>query len=362
MKNQITSRDYELISAYLDDQLGSQERVRLEARMKANPELQNEMHEISKTRLLIRGLPKIRAPRNYYINAQTGVKPARARQSLRLAPTFGIISAIASIILVLVIFGDKFLTPTSPVALAPAPLLTNETMAVQEEAARSGLSEASPTEIPPVVMMEAPVDASPIPPVSSLKIGETENATPTTIYLNAYPPTSTPESIAGIFEEQFDTATYPCGGGYGMGAYPAPTDIYNCPTPESTLSESLQSMLPAITPTPSMTPSPTPTTTTLTATPTFTPSPTPSPTETALSLPSISPTTLPEESTGVTSPGQVANSSNSTPAGPEPIEKPGTVPNTSFIKYIVLVGEISLAAIAIIAGIAAIFLRIRAGR
>jgi anti-sigma factor RsiW len=93
MKNQITSRDYELISAYLDNQLGSQERVRLEARMKANPELQNEMHEISKTRLLIRSLPKIRAPRNYYINAQTGVKPARARQSLQLAPTFGIISA-----------------------------------------------------------------------------------------------------------------------------------------------------------------------------------------------------------------------------------------------------------------------------
>src|SRR4030042_1846406 len=280
MKNQITSRDYELISAYLDDQGGIQERVRLEARMKANPELQNEMHEMSKTRLLIRSLPKIRAPRNYYINAQTGVEPAQTRQALRLAPTFGIISAIASIILVLVIFGDKFLTPTSPVALAPAPLLTNETMAVQEEAAQSGLSESSPTELPPIAMMEAPVDASPIPPVSSLKIGETENATPTTIYLNAYPPTTTPESIAGIFEEQFDTATSPCGEGYGMGAYPAPTDIYNCPAPESTLSESLQSMLPAITPTPSMTPSPTPTTTT-TATPTFTPSQMPSLTETA---------------------------------------------------------------------------------
>src|SRR4030065_1239706 len=98
-------------------------------------------------------------------------------------------------------------------------------------------------------------------------------------------------------------------------------------------------MLPAIPPPPSMTPSPTPTTTT-TATPTFTPSPMPSLTETAPSILSIAPTTVPEESSGVTSPGQDTNSSNPTPTEPEPIEKPSTVPNTSFIKYIVLVGEI----------------------
>jgi hypothetical protein len=86
--------------------------------MKANPELQTELHEMSKTRLLIRSLPKIRAPRNYYINAELGVKRVRQRQSMRLAPTFGIVR-IASILLVLVVFGDKLLTPTQVALLQP---------------------------------------------------------------------------------------------------------------------------------------------------------------------------------------------------------------------------------------------------
>jgi hypothetical protein len=361
MKNQIPLRDYELISAYLDNQLGSRDRARLEARMKANPELQNELHEMSKTRLLIRSLPKIRAPRNYYINAELGVKRVRQRQSMRLAPTFGIVSAIASILLVLVVFGDKLLTPSTQVALAPAPIITSETMALPEEAAQSGLSDASPTEIPPVAMMQAPASSSPIPPVSAEKIGVTGNATPTTIFLNAYPPTATPENVAGIMEENLAAGSLPCGEGYGSGPYPAPTDLYYCPTPFGTLAEPLLGMLPVITPTPSMTPSPTPTTT---ATPTFTPSPSPTstPTETPPSIQSISPTTLAEDPSGLTAPAEGTDSSDTTPIESEPIERTTTVPNTSFIKYIVLAGEISLAAIAIIAGIAAIFLRFRAGR
>src|SRR4030042_5355317 len=116
MKNQITSRDYELISAYLDSQLGNQERALLESRLKADPELQNELHEITKTRLLIRNLPILRAPHNYYIKAEA----VRVRPTQRLAPVFGIVLAVARVLLALVIFGSTFFNTNPQVALAPA--------------------------------------------------------------------------------------------------------------------------------------------------------------------------------------------------------------------------------------------------
>ena len=116
MKNHMTSRDYELISAYLDNQLGRKARALFEARLKTDSELRKELQEISKTRLLVRSLPKLRAPRNYYVKAEA----IRARPTLRLAPVFGIVSAIASVLLALVIFGSTFFSSSPQVAMAPA--------------------------------------------------------------------------------------------------------------------------------------------------------------------------------------------------------------------------------------------------
>ena len=74
----------------------------------------------------------------------------------------GIVSAFATILLVLVIFGDTFLTSTTPVALAPA--APAESVAVQQEVQRSEASTSSPTEAQPLVMMQAPAIESPILP------------------------------------------------------------------------------------------------------------------------------------------------------------------------------------------------------
>ena len=89
MKNQMTSRDYELISAYLDNQLGNQERERLEARLKIDPVLQKELNELSQTRSLLHNMPKIRAPRNYYINAQSVSKTAESRPLMQVGTCDG---------------------------------------------------------------------------------------------------------------------------------------------------------------------------------------------------------------------------------------------------------------------------------
>jgi hypothetical protein len=361
MKNQITSREYELLSAYLDNQLGSKERAHLESRLKADTELRKELHEIEKTRLLLRSLPKLRAPRNYYLSAEVAKKPAGVHPSLRLAPAYGIVSAIATILLVLVIFGDRLITSTAPVALAPAAVAPNESVVVQPEVQRSEASPSSPTEAVPMVMSGAPVLASPLPTTAASKVGESEVATPTTIYLDAYPPTSTSEISMSIMNVQTMTATISCEEYTESGAYP--TLPYTCPTPTGVSSEYLQSSLPTSTLTYSATP--TPTSNTIPAQ-IFPPSPTPSftsaPTEIPLSIQSAAPESGVEAPSPVVPSDQVMDAGNPTPSGVEPAETPGTTPNFGFIQYLLLAFEISLAAIAIIAGIIAIILLIRAGR
>jgi hypothetical protein len=357
MKNQITPRDYELISAYLDNQLGNQERALLESRLKADPELRNELQEITKTRLLIHNLPKLRAPRNYFVRAEA----VHVRPIQRLAPVFGIVSAVASILLALVVFGSTFFNTNPQVAMAPAVPVANEALSAQQEVQRSAASPITPTEAAPVGMMKAPLNASPTSGPNALIAGQTGIATPTTVYLFAYPPTSSPEISINVNEEQTEIAVIQCEEDNGTGPYPPPSYINNCPTPTSTNYQVLQGVLSTSAPTSSSTP-----TITSTPTPTGTPTPTssPSPTPTVMP-PSIQDNVATSETESppmLTSPNQVSGAGNPTAIVTEQAENTSTTPDFSFLKYLFLSVEISLATIAIIAGISAIILRIRSGR
>jgi hypothetical protein len=369
MKNQITSRDYELISAYLDNQLSEKERALLETRLKVDPELRKELHEITKTRLLVRSLPQLRAPHNYYVNATA----VRVHPTLRLAPVFGIVSAVASVLLALVIFGSTFLNSNSQVVMAPALAVSDETTSIQQEVQRSAASPFTTTEEAPVVMMGAPLIASPTPNTGALNLPQTEIASPTTVYLYALPPTSTPESLNTLNEEQAEIARFQCEEFYGGGAYPTLSSQNDCPTPTATSTPTFSQYPQDINSTPSPTPSntPTPTTTptqtpTITPTPPYTPSPTssltPSPTEVPPSVQKFIPTAEVESPIGLTAPNPVVGAGNPTPSALDQADNPGTSPNISFLNYLLLTIEISLASIAIIAGIAAIILRVRTGR
>jgi hypothetical protein len=359
MKNQITSRDYKRLSAYLDNQLGIKERTHLESHLKEDPELRKELQELEKTRALLRSLPRKRAPRNYFITAEVPVKQIGILARLRYAPAFGIVSAIATILLVLVVFGDRLLSTSGPVALAPAPAVSNEAFLVQQEVQRNVESTAPPTEVAPMVAMQAPSLASPIPSVAFGKVSESEIATPTTIYLDALLPTSTPEVMMSTLGDQTVTSTISCEGLSVNGAYPTLPD--NCPTPTASPSEFQQDILSGSKTISSATPTPSPTTT---PTPTATPSPSPSPTST--DTPALIQKIAPESSISVptlTTPAeQELDVGKSTPTESTPAEVRDTPLNFDFMQYLVLAIELSLAGIAIIAGITAIILRIRAGR
>ncbi len=373
MKNQINSRDYELISAYLDNQLGNKDRAAFDERLSADPELRNELKEISKTRLLLRSLPRQRAPRNYYVTAQA----VRTRPALKLAPLFGIVSAVASVLLAVVIFGSTLLSSATQVAMAPASSLPNEAVPVQQQIARNTAPTISPTESAPAVMLGAPIQASPTPFSPEVNSTLPQNATPTTIYVYVYPLTTTPENPFSIAIAPTETPTLSCDEYYQSVPLPSSADIVHCPTPTGTLSHYLESILSTATPTytPTITLTPTTTLTTIpspsvTPSPTYTPSPTESPTPTETPAPPFleapaqaqksAPSGGGEISTASPPSGENLSAGSPTQSALDQSQAPNTAPNYSFLGYLLLTVEISLAVIAVLAGITAIILRIRA--
>ncbi len=62
MTTQIRPRDWEALSAYLDNQLNPGDRKVLESRLIGDPELQSASRELQRTRLVLRQAPKLRAP------------------------------------------------------------------------------------------------------------------------------------------------------------------------------------------------------------------------------------------------------------------------------------------------------------
>ena len=104
--------DIELLSAYLDNQLSPHQRAVLEARLRREPGLSSELDSLRNTRQMLRSLPKLRAPRNFTLSAQTYQKGAPAR----LPAFFGAVSALSSALLILLVIGGLWLGRPSKIA------------------------------------------------------------------------------------------------------------------------------------------------------------------------------------------------------------------------------------------------------
>jgi len=114
MTKNISSRDWETISAYLDGQLSDRKLIRFEARLSQEPEFRVALNELHHTRQLLRNAPSLRVPRNFLLSPRMVGNP---RHLPRLAPVFGWTSAVASLLLVLLLVGD-FFTPAGVIPTA----------------------------------------------------------------------------------------------------------------------------------------------------------------------------------------------------------------------------------------------------
>ena len=108
MTKQLSTHDWEILSAYLDGELTSQEQSRLEHSLQQRIDLQQALDELRRTRIILRSAARVRAPRNFSLTpAMVGeLKPSRkplfSFNALRLS------SALASVLLVLTVIGEWF--------------------------------------------------------------------------------------------------------------------------------------------------------------------------------------------------------------------------------------------------------------
>jgi hypothetical protein len=134
MSDDITPKEWEAMSAYLDGQSGRKERERLERSLEQNPALSEALKGLRETRLLLRNQPKIRASRNFTLSPEmVGVGRESSISGFSL-PVLRMVSILASVLFVVIIAGD-LLASGSFVSDVPFRSVSEQESALMEKAA-----------------------------------------------------------------------------------------------------------------------------------------------------------------------------------------------------------------------------------
>jgi anti-sigma factor RsiW len=145
MKTQIPTRDLIQLSAYLDGQLPSRQASRMAKRLDDEPELQSTLAELRRARGMLRAAPRLRASRNFTLTPAMVGQPVRGGD--RFAPAYRLVSAVASLLLVLVVAGEFINTAMMRTADQAMPLMAEVEQpgaAMEMEAPASKALEAAP--------------------------------------------------------------------------------------------------------------------------------------------------------------------------------------------------------------------------
>jgi hypothetical protein len=123
MKDKISPKEWETISAYLDGQLSRMEQERLEKALNKKPVLIDALDELHQTRTLLRNQPKIHTKRNFTLTPeQAGIQQERPSSGFTV-PVMRTVFILASILFVVIFAGDLLINRSfvSPGAMVRAP-------------------------------------------------------------------------------------------------------------------------------------------------------------------------------------------------------------------------------------------------
>src|SRR5665648_194959 len=99
MNKNISSKNMNNLSAYLDGQLSAKDRMKFEARLKNEEALQLSLREFRQTKILLRRAGNITIPRNFTLTQEMAAQIKPVRKS-RMLPALSISSALAAFLLV----------------------------------------------------------------------------------------------------------------------------------------------------------------------------------------------------------------------------------------------------------------------
>jgi hypothetical protein len=134
MKSDLSPRDWQEISSYLDRQISVEAQARLEERLKNEQDLRNALEDLHRAQALLRSQPRLRAPRNFTLTREMAGK----RSGAPAYPVLGLASALASLLFIFLLVGDLF---SQRAALAPSQM----TNALQAEMAQSEAVSPQPS-------------------------------------------------------------------------------------------------------------------------------------------------------------------------------------------------------------------------
>jgi len=200
MVDRLKNRDWQILSEYLDNQLKTKDRKRLEDRLQANPDLNQALHELRMTRAILRSQPKIQAPRSFALKPDT-VQQFNSNYQTHGYPAQYIVSLVSVVAIFLLAFflvGD-FTTSSPLVRRQTGEFLSTEMV-----------------EEPMLLMEEAPME-EPVAEMQALEAADsTFSMAEEAVEETSGQPSEGPMMSKAMPEE-------PCGGGAREG-FPSATD------------------------------------------------------------------------------------------------------------------------------------------
>ena len=184
----LSERDLELLSAYLDGELSDRDRHMLEQRLAAEADLRRSLDELRATVRLVGSLPRLKAPRNFTLDPAQFQRPApwwqrlfASGMALQLTGALGTAASIILIVLGLALSGQETpslqdAAPSATLSEAPAaaslpttlpatptlapsppmPLMADEADGIEADAAEAEEAQESTAELAPEVMLAPP--------------------------------------------------------------------------------------------------------------------------------------------------------------------------------------------------------------
>lgn len=251
-------RDYELLSAYLDRELGQKDKTRLVARIVKEPELAKALEELRQTRSLLRQTPHRKAPRNFTLTPKmAGIRPPVPR----VVPALSWASAIAMVMFVCTL-GYNLLASGGLSFGAAAPKASDLYVSNQS----AGTAAATSAPVAPLLAPTATQPPAALLPPGPGETASTETPAPTPTGLGvtklppgAFPrPSSTPTVRGNIPQNALITPTAsPSPTETAILAYGSGTSIAS-PTPEITATSTFEPTARALSGTNPSVPPPTP--------------------------------------------------------------------------------------------------------
>jgi hypothetical protein len=180
MRDTLTKRDWETISAYLDGQLSARKQAHFESRLQQDQQLRIALEEMQHTRGILRNTPKLRAPRSFVLTPALAGQPRRLP---RLAPIFGWASAVASFLFVIFFVGDLFTTGGAiPMALNNFPQQQDEFIVPKSGVAENDTASQAPSDAGGMEAAAQPMVEAPAPQITddemALEAAASEDSVP----------------------------------------------------------------------------------------------------------------------------------------------------------------------------------------